>query len=149
MWKVIDNERFSWAKNIILDDERIARVREIGQNLARAAADIENAEYKGAPGVCPHCHSNNFFLDPMSRHAICCLCGIEGDIAVRDGRVVFDFPSEQLAHAHDTLSGKFMHADDIKNNEDTNQADRKTDKYKERVERYKNAIPPVLPPSKR
>lgn len=149
MWKVIDNERFSWSKNIILEDDKVARVREIGKNLAHAAADIEHAKYKGVPGVCPHCHSNEFYLDCNSQHAICCLCGIEGDIVVKNGKVGFEFPSEQLQHAHDTLSGKFLHADDIKGNETTNMANRQTDEYKKRVAFYKQSIVPISPPSKR
>lgn len=46
MWKVIDNEVFPWSTHIIVDDKRVERVQEIGRNLANAAKDIENAQYK-------------------------------------------------------------------------------------------------------
>ncbi|WPC43017.1 NAD(P)H-dependent oxidoreductase [Clostridium sp. JS66] len=145
MWKVINNETFPWSSGIIIDDERVARVHQIGVNIANAAKDISNALYKGEEGVCPHCHSRNFFLDRESTHAICELCGIEGDIKIVDGKVKFEFPEEQLEHAHDTLSGKFKHGDDIGKTISTIADMKKTDKYKQRLESYKNFITGTMP----
>ncbi|NMM64602.1 flavodoxin family protein [Clostridium sp. P21] len=145
MWKVINDEVFPWSSGIIIDDERVTRVHEIGVNIANAAKDIENASYKGEEGVCPHCHSRNFFLDRESTHAICELCGIEGDIKIIDGKVKFEFPKEQLEHAHDTLSGKFKHGDDIGKTISTIADMKKTDKYKQRLETYKNFITATMP----
>ena len=34
-----------------------------------------------------------------------------------DGKVRFTFDESQIEHAHDTLNGQFIHADDIQNNE--------------------------------
>jgi len=147
-WKVIDNEVFQWSKTIILEDDKIARVREIARNLVEAARDIENAQYKGHPGVCSHCHSRNFYLDETSTHAICCVCGIEGDIKIEDGKIKFVFPDEQLEHAHDTLSGKLLHAEDIKKNEDGNIEKKKSDEYKARVAKYKAFISASVPERK-
>ena len=148
MWKVIDNDVFSWSLGIILNDESIARAHQIGVNLANAAADIENATYQGKEGVCPHCHNNNFHLDVTSSHAICCACGIEGDIKVVDGKVVFDFPKEQLEHAHDTMSGKFIHAGDIQQNEGRQAGLRDTDEYKARTKKYMDFISSSKPENK-
>lgn len=145
MWKVIDNECFQWSKSIIMEDEKLARAREIGRNIAEAAKDIENAQYKGEEGVCPHCHSRNFFLSNDSTHAICCLCGIEGDIVIEEGKTKFVFPEEQLGHAHDTLPGKFIHGDDIKRNEGKLAELQKTQEYKDRVQKYKEFIQPLMP----
>lgn len=145
MWKVIDNEVFMWSKGIIMDDEKIARVHTIGQNLAKAAQDIEAAKYMGDEGVCPHCHSNNFFLDRNSLKAICCLCGIEGKMELEEGKMVFNFPEFQIEHAHDTLSGKFIHADDIRRNEGKLMDSQKSEKYKERVKKYKEYIQASIP----
>lgn len=149
-WKVIDNEKFAWSKNIIMEDEKVERVREIGRNLAKAAADIEHAEYMGKPGVCPHCHCKNFYLDPESTHATCMTCGIEGDLVIEDGKFKFVFPEEQLSHAHDTISGKFIHADDIKENEGKAIENRKSQKFKDSQARIASFnIPEILPPAKR
>lgn len=145
MWKVIDNEVFPWSTGIIVDKDKVARIHEIGVNLAEAAQDIVNASYKGAEGVCPHCHSRNFFLDEESTHAVCCMCGIEGDVTIVDGKIRFEFPQEQLKHAHDTLSGKFIHVDDIKNTVAISMELKKSDDYKNRVEMYKNFITATKP----
>jgi len=91
-WKIIDNVTFSWSKNIILEPEKVAVAHRMGAELAKAASDYENSKYMGEPGVCPHCHSRNFFLDPESTHAVCELCGIEGDITGRDGRITYEVP---------------------------------------------------------
>lgn len=145
MWKPIDNEVFSWSLGIIMNDESIAKAHQIGQNLAEAAKDMENASFRGNQGVCPHCHNRNFFLDPESTHAVCCACGIEGEMKIVDGKLVFDFPEEQLPHAHDTLSGKFIHADDIKNNEGRQADIRKSEEYKIRTQKYVDFIQSSVP----
>lgn len=146
MWKVIDNEFFKWSKGIMMEDDKLARAHQIGQNIAKAAAmPFEEATYQGEEGVCPHCHGNNFFLSKDSTHAICCLCGIEGDVVIRDSKVIFEFPEEQIKHAHDTLSGKFMHGEDIQENEGKLAETQKTDAYKERVAKYKTFIEPSMP----
>jgi multimeric flavodoxin WrbA len=145
MWKVIDNEVFPWSKGIIMEDEKVARAREIGVNLAKAAMDIESAEYMGDAGICPHCHSRNFYLNNQASEAICCLCGIVGELTVVDGKISFQFPEKQLELAHDTISGKMIHMGDIKNNEETNLAARQTDEYRARVEKYKTFITATRP----
>ena len=150
MWKIIDNEKFAWSKTIIMEEEKVERCREIGRNLAKAAADIENAKYMGEQGVCPHCHSKNFYLTPGTTEATCMTCGIVGNMEIVDGALQFNFTEEAATHAHDTLSGKFMHAGDIKENEGRAMGILRTDEYKEkkaRIDSYN--IPEILPPSKR
>lgn len=150
-WKIIDNAKFAWSKQIIMEDEKVERVREIGRNLATAAADYDKAEWKGDAGICPHCHCKNFyFSDGDSNNAICMTCGIEGKLEFENGKVKFVFPEEQLGHAHDTLPGKFIHANDIKNAEETYIKNLSTDKYKNSIARIKSFnVPEILPPSKR
>lgn len=149
-WKIIDNEKFAWSKNIIMEDDKVERVREIGRNLAKAAADIENATYQGEAGVCPHCHSKNFYITPGTTEAACMTCGIVGNLAIVDGAFKFEFTEEAATHAHDTLSGKFMHADDIKENEGKAMANRSSDKFKASQARIDSFhVEEILPPSKR
>ena len=64
MWKIIDNDKFQWSKTILMDDDALARAHQIGINLANAAKDINNASWQGPEGVCPHCHCNNFYVEP-------------------------------------------------------------------------------------
>lgn len=139
MWKTIDNEVFPWSKNIIMEDEKIKRVQEIGRNLVEAAKDIEKAEFKGDKGVCPQCHSRNFYIK-NDGSAICCLCGIKGKFEILEREIKFIFPKEQYNHAHNTLSGKFIHMDDIRSHEVVLNESKKSDEYKKRLKKYKEFI---------
>ena len=97
-------------------------------------------DYKGAQGVCPYCHSNNFFLQEDGT-AICCLCGTEGVMKNVDGKYVFEYDAEKwLPHAHDSISGKFIHGDDIRNNEGKARAAMATDEAKARKAKYRDFI---------
>lgn len=144
LWKVIDNEVFPWSLDIIMNDKALARAKEIGRTIAEAAKNPEQAAYHGPEGICPHCHSRNFFLQEDGK-AICCLCGIEGKIEVKDGKYGFTFPEEQLKHAHDTLSGKFIHGDDIQNNEGKARAALQSDEAKHRKQMFREFIAPAVP----
>ena len=144
MWKVIDNEVFGWSLGILADDEKVARAHEIGVNLAEAAKDIQNAEYKGDPGVCPHCHCRNFYIG-KDNVVTCAACGIRGKLVSDGDGYRFEFPEEQLEHAHDTLSGKFIHADDINRNNQKAMALKQSDKYRERNQMYKDFIQSTKP----
>lgn len=155
-WTVIDNECFQWSLDIIMNDEAIARAHQIGKNLAEAAKKIEDGsfvaphgiigdDYKGPAGVCPHCRSNNFYLQEDGI-AVCCTCGTEGTIENVDGKYVFKFDEEKwLPHAHDSISGKFIHGDDIQNNEGKARASMQTEEAKARKKKYAEFIQSSTP----
>lgn len=150
-WTLIDNECFKWSLDIIMHDEDVARAHQIGLNLAAAAKKIEdgtfkpangiiNEDYKGPQGVCPYCHSHNFYLQEDGT-AICCLCGTEGTIRNVDGKYIFDFDEEKwLPHAHDSISGKFIHGDDIQRNEAHTRQTLATEEAKARKAKYRDFI---------
>ena len=143
MWRVIDNAWYPWAKEIIMDDERLAQIRKIGENLAIAAKDFESSSYQGEEGICPHCHNKLFYLTPNSTEAICGLCGMVGEVAVEDGKTKFIFPESQLEHAHDTLSGKFLHGNDIKEMEGSFAKVRQSEEFKARKMKHREFITPT------
>ena len=132
-WKVVNNEFWSWCKDVIMQDDKIERMREIGTNLVEAAQYIidnnvmipgsdELDLWKGAEGACPHCHGNNFYIFPGTNHAVCELCGLEGHLETVNGamKLVADpelGPNGQVWHCHDLLSGKAAHGADIFENE--------------------------------
>jgi hypothetical protein len=150
-WTVIDNQCFPWSLDIIMNDEAIAKAHEIGTNLAKAAEKIANGtfvpahgifneDYKGPQGVCPYCHSNNFFLQEDGT-AVCCLCGTEGVMDRVDGKYVFTFDQEKwIPHAHDSISGKFIHGDDIQSNEAKTRALMQSEEAKNRKKKYRDFI---------
>jgi hypothetical protein len=59
---------------------------------------------------------------------------IEGD----GYRFVFD--EAELEHAHDTMSGKFIHSEDIQRNNGHANEYRKTEDYKTKAQKYKEFI---------
>ena len=145
MWKTINNEVFDWSTNILLDEERINKVNKIGKSLAMSALEADNAEYLGDQGICPHCHSRNFYLNNDSSEAVCCLCGIVGEIKVTDGKISFYFPEEQLSHAHNTMPGKLIHVNDIRGTVETLKDMKSSPVYAERIKKYKEFIQPLRP----
>ena len=123
----------------------------MGRDLAAAAKKLEdgtfvpghgiiNEDYKGAAGVCPHCHGNNFYLQEDGT-AVCCLCGIEGTMENVDGKYVFAFDADKwMPHAHDSISGKFIHGDDIQRNEGEARELMQSDEAKARKAKYRDFI---------
>lgn len=144
-WKTIDSDVFSWSLGIAADDEKIARAHEIGIDIAKAAVDKEHAEYKGDKGVCPHCHSRNFYITSENTKAICCSCGIQGNVVIANNEIKFEFKKDQLVHAHDTLEGAFIHADDIRKNTEKAMGKLRTEEFKKRLTAYKEFITASVP----
>lgn len=163
-WKVINNEFFSWSKDVIMQDDKIARMQEIGRNLVEAAKEIaednakchafpiaeltEKSYWKGTPGTCPHCQGNAFYIFPGTTHVVCELCGLEGTLKIVDDAFTFDFDPSTEWHAHDTISGKKAHGDDIFENEGRLMNLGKDPEFKARKAHYTSVIAPTPSPSK-
>ena len=174
-WKVIYNEWIPWSKKALMDDEVVARAHKIGYDIAKAAEDPEHAEYKGEKGVCPHCNCNDFYLYPGENRAVCAVCGLQGKIVLKDGKVTVEYAEHDatdengnvlrdkngapafpglvdergLCRAHDTMEGKQIHGEDIGRMEGELAQLQKGDAYKERVKRYKEFIAPTMPPAEK
>lgn len=155
-WQVIDNEWVPWSKTALMDDALIDRATQIGENLAAAAKKIQEnvaagtdpysgVGYQGKKGICPHCNCNDFYIVPGENRAICCVCGLEGELSVEGGAVMVTYRPEDLHKAHDIISGKQIHGKDIQENEGKLAEMKKTQAYKDRVNFYKNAIPVTAP----
>ena len=147
-WTVINNEFFSWSKDVIMQDDKVERMREIGRNLVEAAKDIENAKWMGKPGACPHCQGNNFYIFPGTTHCVCELCGLEGPLELVDDAFKFKFDPADEHKAHDTMSGKKLHGDDIFENEGRLMNLFKDPEFKARKQHYTEVCAPTPSPSK-
>ena len=147
-WTVIDNDWFSWSKDVIMQDDKIERMKQIGRNLVEAAKDVEHAKWMGKPGACPHCQGNNFYIYPGTTKCVCELCGLEGTLEVEDGAFKFKFAPEDEHKAHDTISGKKLHGDDIFRNEGRLMNLFKDPEFKARKEHYTAVCAPTPSPSK-
>jgi multimeric flavodoxin WrbA len=88
---VVDQVQFEGAgtpRSIVLDDAALARAETLGQNVAeQIGRSFDEAEYRGAPGVCPMCHLDVVVL--RGREVECATCGargvLDGDASVRFG----------------------------------------------------------------
>ena len=158
-WKVIDNDYFSWCKDVIMQDDKIERTKEMARNLVEAAQYIidnhlmimgsENVDlWKGKEGACPHCHGNNFYIFPGTTKVECELCGLRGKLVEKDGALKFEFEEGTEHHAHDILSGKALHGQDIFANESRLMNLFKDPEFKARKEHYTAVIEPTPSPSK-
>ena len=163
-WKVVNNDCFSWCKDVLMQDDKVERMKEIGRNLVEAAQYIvdnhvmipgsENLDlWKGEEGGCPHCHGNNFYIFPGTNHAVCELCGLEGHLEMTDKGVKLVNDPElgengTIEHCHDLLSGKAAHGKDIFENEGRLMNLFKDPEFKARKEHYTNVIAPTPSPSK-
>lgn len=161
-WKIVNNEAFSWGKDVIMQDTKIERMKEIGRNLVEAAEEIkkdnetmkfpvaenQKSYWKGAEGACPHCHSNNFYISPGTTHVICELCGLEGTLEIVDGAFKFKFDPATEYKAHDIVSGKKLHGDDIFANETRLMNLNKNEEFKARKKHYSDVVAPTPAPGK-
>ncbi len=144
-WKIIDNEWFPWAQDAFNDDKKVRRAEDIGKNLYHACENgVENASYMGDSGVCPHCHSRSFYINPK-KSVVCSQCGIVGTLVEEDSDYRFSFPEVELEKAHDTISGTWIHANEVKENamKVSNLATNK--EYRERVKVLAEEFPAVKP----
>ena len=161
-WKVVDNEFFSWCKDVIMQDDKIERMQQIGRNLVEAAKEVmeDNAKmqipvaennksyWKGKEGACPHCQGNNFYIYPGTTKCVCELCGLEGTLEIVDGAFKFKFAPEDEHKAHDIISGKKLHGDDIFENEGRLMNLGKDEEFKRRKAYYTAVCEPTPSPSK-
>lgn len=144
-WTTIDKKVFGWSKSICMEDEKVSACRKVGIDLAEACKDPENAKYVGDAGVCPHCHTKEFYIH-QDGTAECVVCGMRGRLKENeDGSMRFDFPEEELKRAHDTMSGKLIHASDIGKYEGRLADQKKSAEYKARMQAYKDFISSSTP----
>lgn len=163
-WKVVNNEFFSWSKDVIMQDDKVERMRQIGRNLVEAAQIIIDQDmqiagseeidlWKGDEGGCPHCHGNNFYIYSGTNHAVCELCGLEGHMELVNGamKLVADetiVPNGHIEHCHDLLSGKAAHGADIFENEGRLMNLFKDETFKARKKHYTEVCAATPSPSK-
>ena len=107
---------------------KVERMKEIGRNLVDAVQQIidedmqiEGSEHtslwKGKEGACPHCQGNNFYIYRVQHTAYVSCVDLREHFEIVDGAFKFKYDPATEHHAHDILSGKFLHGQDIFENE--------------------------------
>lgn len=108
--------------HVLLYDEKIARAREIGENVMKALnTPAEERKWLGDPdaGWCPNCHSNALVLGEPQWKGLqypieCAVCGAGGDLEkTPEGKWKFVIAPNGLERDRTTEEGRGIHCDEI------------------------------------
>ncbi|MCF8095447.1 MAG: flavodoxin family protein [Desulfobacteraceae bacterium] len=147
---VVDQQLFNWVAlpaSVALKDEMLQRARRSGRHVGETLkGSVENAEYIGPQGVCPVCNSSVLELGKTSDKALCAVCGVKGTLKTEGGAYSLEVTEEDRAHSHILLSGKFQHAEDLKNF--SLNPDPRMDEIPKLIEKYKSYLQHSRPESK-
>lgn len=119
MMKVMGNynaNSMGTVGNPYLDDKLIEDMHEMGRRTALGLTDDSVAffEPEGKPaGVCPVCHQRLITILPGTTTVECPVCGIEGELSIKDGAVQVEFSEAQQNRARGTFAGLREHTAEI------------------------------------
>lgn len=119
MMKVMGNynaNSMGTVGNPYLDDKLIADMHEMGKRTALGLTDdtVEFFEPEGKPkGICPVCHQRLITILPGTTKVECPICGIEGELSIKDGAVQVEFSEAQQNRARGTFAGLREHTTEI------------------------------------
>ncbi|MCD8364520.1 MAG: flavodoxin family protein [Clostridiales bacterium] len=100
---------------VLLEDDVLARMRKMGENIADALLKKEQSEkpeYVGIPGVCPDCHGN--LLEIREDGVYCPQCLTKANVSVVDGKLTAEFTQEERDKNRWSIWGKRLHDDNIR-----------------------------------
>jgi multimeric flavodoxin WrbA len=84
--------------SVLLDEPALERAARVGSNVAsQLGRPYDEAQYLGAPGLCPRCHLSVMLLDGSDVE--CATCGAAGRLAVVDGEPTVQFSPDGLAQS--------------------------------------------------
>lgn len=137
---VIDSHVYYGAmavEHVLGAPEQMARMDQMAQNIidSLAATDPEEKiKWRGEEqGACPVCHQSVFEVFPGSDKVECTICGIEGKVELKDGKVTYTFSEQQQARSRLKYAGKLEHSNEIKHGAMTQ---KKVEGLKELKEKY-------------
>lgn len=100
---------------VLLEDDVLARMRKLGENVAEALllkAKGEKMAYAGTPGVCPDCHGN--LLEIRADGVYCPQCLTKAKLSMADDELVVEFTEEEIAKNRWSIRGKRLHDNNIR-----------------------------------
>lgn len=107
---------------VLLYKEKIARAREVGQNVMKALnTPVVDRKWLGDPeaGWCPNCHSNSLCLGEPQWRGLqypieCSVCGAGGDLEkTADGKWKFIIAKNGLERDRTSEKGRAIHGEEI------------------------------------
>jgi multimeric flavodoxin WrbA len=102
------------STHLVLNEEVLARARKMGRNVVEAMKKpIEQVKWMGdEPGTCPVCHLN--LLTVTTKNLVeCPICGIRGELKIKDGEISVTFSKEEQAHSRLNIQGLKDHWDEL------------------------------------
>ena len=100
---------------IVLEDEMLERMRQLGEHVADALLAKEKGEktsYAGMRGICPDCHGN--LLEIRADGIYCPQCLTKAKVSMVDGEFVAEFTEEARERNRWSIWGKRLHDDNIR-----------------------------------
>ncbi len=119
MMKVMGNynaNSMGTVGNPYLDDQLIADMHEMGKRTVLGYRDdeVSTFEPEGKPqGVCPVCRQRLITILPGTTTVECPVCGIEGELSIKDNAVHVEFSEAQQNRARGTFAGLREHTTEI------------------------------------
>lgn len=119
MMKVMGNynaNSMGTVGNPYLDDQLIADMHEMGKRTVLGYRDdaVSFFEPEGKPqGVCPVCRQRLITILPGTTTVECPVCGIEGELSIKDNAVHVEFSEAQQNRARGTFAGLREHTTEI------------------------------------
>lgn len=96
-----------------------AQCQELGAALVSAIKKPDAAiDYVGDQGHCPVCHGDMFTIIPGTKKAECPVCGITGELSLRDGQVCIDYTDDAVFHARLNHGGIIDHCVELHGSEE-------------------------------
>ena len=116
---VVDQQLFNWIALpgvAVMQEEMLKRARTSGKHIAETLMKpMSEAKYIGEAGMCPVCHSKLLEMTNSLTQVSCAVRGIKGALKIDGEQVTFEVSEQEKMKSHMLLSGKFMHAEDLKN----------------------------------
>ncbi len=125
-------------RNIVLNDEALARARLLGRHVAEAMLDsAEEVKWMGDEmGTCPVCHSN--LLTVKQKNPVeCPICGIEGELSMAGDEIKVTFSESEKQRSRLTLAGKLEHWNELLDNLDIMLKRPESSTIPQKLEKYK------------
>lgn len=107
--------------NPVFDADLMKRCGDLGAAVASAIGKPyeEITDWVGDVGICPVCHCNQITIKTdMSTDIECPSCGINGELAIVDGKVQVTFSAKEQARARGTVEGLYEHYYEIQGMKD-------------------------------
>lgn len=118
---VIDMHEYYGAmayEHVLGNEKEMERARVIGKNIAdalNAKTEEERLKWRGTEeGACPVCHCNMLTISEDKEHIECPVCGIQGEVEFKDGKINTFFSTEEQKRSRLHWEGKLEHSTEIK-----------------------------------